>query len=787
VGGTSSKAKQFAFDVDGSTATKAAFYEQTYIDRYGVLQTFLDHINDSLNKWDTVKYHSPLVALVQASTIGKSKMLWAVAEHVYTVYVCLRNKGSSGIPPRSTISDKLCTFVDDQTALFTYVTFICSTMRHLTSFKGNKMDWFKAHTSNNQLEFWNVIGEGMKNCMDDIQNIIGDRKDYDEAEWHSIKQLVKMCWDSLKKMLDSDESESGMRLLFVFDEAKILTEIETNRDKTNFECLRHALATLPTYESGGRAFAIVTDTASKISNFAPSARRDPSWHVQKNRLTLYPPFYHIATLDTFMTQETEPKTLKQVASPQYFFHYGRPLWGGLLKATDAYTSRQVLSPEKILEIAKSKLIGGLDLEDWITKKHTEKITIPESIAVLGPRLCIDVVPQTELATELVASYMSLCYYISNTRESVMIDYPSDPVLAEASAHITNNTNRIGLAHHVCTLISALREGSVEGGYRGELVARLILTMAWDKACIEHSHTKKANMFSHPMTLQQYFQALLSSKVWQALQDKLTSELQTARIRFTHFIRVTYTPSPKQLLEFFRRGAAVICKRNQVGVDLILLLLINIDEDKEFSPEHVTYVLIQVKNYQSGKDSSYPMTATSLLSPNNAGIEEIAKKPFVALYMQLGALEASFDIPSPDHITRNIKKNLEELEQPEDLMKPRTRANMKRTLKRDHAADIGSVNLSKRSRSDATTNRIHYQTPIALFGLSSEIYGVFSDSTQVMEATSLTATVQPAPASDITELLKIMLKTWAEPRNLQSTEARKKLITRMSPQRNPGKP
>ena len=108
-----------------------------------------------------------------------------------------------------------------------------------------------------------------------------------------------------------------------------------------------------------------------------------------------------------MTQETEPKTLKQVASPQYFFHYGRPLWGGLLKATDAYTSKQVLSPEKILEIAKSKLIGGLDLEDWITKKHSEKITISESIAVLGPQLCIDVVPQTELAMELVASYMVL--------------------------------------------------------------------------------------------------------------------------------------------------------------------------------------------------------------------------------------------------------------------------------------------------------------------------------------------------------------------------------------------
>ncbi|CAG8495846.1 11530_t:CDS:2 [Ambispora gerdemannii] len=596
---------------------QGCFLSAKYIDRHRVLETFLEHINDALNKWDAVKYHSPLVALVQASTIGKSKMLWAVAEHVYVVYVCLRNRESSGIPSRSTISDKLCMFSNDQTALFTYITFICSTMRHLAKFEGNE----RVHAR----------------CPKTIDNKI----DYYDADWHSIKELVETCWNSSKEKLNRDESEDGIQLLFVFDEAKILTERDPSRGKTNFECLRHALATLSTYVSGGRAFAIVTDTVSKISNFAPAAHRDSSFRVQ-NRLAVYPPFYHIATLDIFMTEETEPKTLHRVASPQYFFRYGRPLWGGLLN------------------------VKGLDLEDWITKKHTEKITISESIAVLGSRLCIGVVPQTELATELVANY------------------PSDPVLAEASAHITNNINGIGLSHFVGTLINALREGSVE----------------------------VANQFSRPMTLQQYFKALLSPEILRALQDKLSPKLQTARIRFTHFIRVTYTPSPKQL-EFFRRCAAVICKRNQV---------------------------------------------------------------------------ASFELPSPDRITRNIKNKLEELEQPEILLKSGTRANKKGNLKRNHADIIGSVNFSKHSKSDATISHIHY---IALFGLSSEIYGVFSNSAQVMEATSSIATVQSAPASDITEILKIMLKTWAEPRNLQSTEERKILITRMSSYvyniKNPGKP
>ena len=125
-------------------------------------------------------------------------------------------------------------------------------------------------------------------------------------------------------------------------------------------------------------------------------------------------------------------------------------------------------------------------------------------------------------------------------------------------------------------------------------------------------------------------------------------------------------------------------------------------------------MIQVKNYQlqSGNDPSYPITVTSLLFPDNAGIEKVATKPFIALYKQLGTPKASFDIPSPDYITRNISKNLEELEQQEASTKPRTRANTKRIRKlKDRATDIGSVNLSKHPRSDATItmSHIHYQT------------------------------------------------------------------------------
>ncbi|CAI2187116.1 7169_t:CDS:2 [Funneliformis geosporum] len=438
------KVKEFTFDTNGTVAVKAAFYQQEYIDRHGVLSSFFNHVNDALQKWDAIKYHSPLIALMQASTVGKSKMLWAAGEQVHMVYISLRQKESS-------------------------------VMKYLAKFEGSKKEWLDAHTGDKQKDVWDTIEKDMIY----IQETIRKRNLSDEEGRVSVKMMIGEYWNSLitklhndqklkEKSLELDENEKSERkvlLLFVLDEAKVLTEKNSNYNKTDFECLRHALAALPTYASGGRAFGIVTDTASKISNFAPVAHHDNSYRVQKTKMALYPPFYQIATLDTFMTEDTEPNTLNQIASPQYFFRYGRPLWGGLLKVKDSIIDKCILTPEGILEIAKSKLIGGLDLDDWILrKKEIEKLSVLESIAILGPRLCIDVVPQTELASELVASYMSLCYYISDTRESVMTYYPSDPVIAEASAHLMNSNNGINLQLLIGTLISALREGRDDGYY-----------------------------------------------------------------------------------------------------------------------------------------------------------------------------------------------------------------------------------------------------------------------------------------------------------------------------------
>ncbi|CAH1761464.1 11363_t:CDS:2 [Entrophospora sp. SA101] len=109
----------------------------------------------------------------------------------------------------------------------------------------------------------------------------------DEVDWVSIKMLIET--------LESFESKIGQQLEL---KGKL-----SSLSETDYECLQNAL--------GGHIFGIVTDTASKISNFASTAHHDNSYHVQKTRMALYPSFYHIATLDTFMIADTEPDILKK--------------------------------------------------------------------------------------------------------------------------------------------------------------------------------------------------------------------------------------------------------------------------------------------------------------------------------------------------------------------------------------------------------------------------------------------------------------------------------------------
>ncbi|CAG8766589.1 4721_t:CDS:1, partial [Racocetra fulgida] len=561
--------------------------------------------------------------------------------------------------------------------------------------------------------------------------------------------------------------------------ARVLVDNKDELGKGSlFYYLRHALKLLPN-DIG--IFAVFTDTISNISNFSPASKHDQSPRVATGRAELFKPFYLIDTVDINVDHK-KASTLKDSECPQSFFMYGRPLWSSL--TLSPFDNVKGFEPHDIINLAMEKLVGGMAYT-WWKKEYKNKISSVESLAILGPRLCIDIVPQSEYASDLVSSYMRLCLKISDDRKSIITSMPTEPVLAEASAQIMNDPD-INLIELINSLTSALKNGAVEGGYRGELVARLLLLKAWDDVYEKLDVPSTRIHYSRFITLSEFLKSLLADNAYKKialrLQERVSftgTEFGQAYIKFTHFISITYTPDRKDLLDALIRGVAFSCKRNQEGADIIIPMYIGA-LNEEPSTDRISYILIQVKNWAKNiKGGDYPLSATVSLSPASVGIEQLPHMPFLSLYMQLGSSKGFSEDPSGTVETKGAvkrKHKIDEVLQDYNTDCDDTRDRFLKRIRTKLSEDTSDVKkepnkdvLDDASDAEIVTFQRYFQIPLAVFGLSSEVYGCLE------QATTHTSVI----GGDLKSSFKQLLTAWVDP-TLGGNSEEVEIVKRMEP-------
>ncbi|CAG8717388.1 1410_t:CDS:2, partial [Funneliformis mosseae] len=286
----------------------------------------------------------------------------------------------------------------------------------------------------------------------------------------------------VEKYVTQRTRQTSVECLFAFDESRTLINNKAGKE-TLFYHFCHDLKFLP---KGTGIFAIFTDT---ISNFAPAAHLDPSKRVAGTGSRLYEPFYLLDTIDIY-TDSKELPTLEESKNPQHML-----VW--------------------------KALVGH-----W--KINAQKINITEALAILGTRLCIDIVPQSEYASLLMTSHMRLCLDVSENRKSNITSMPTEPVLAEAVARIMNDSE-VSLTELTNRLASA----------RMTLAKETKVNLSETMAIVIQNCLQEQVLF-------------------------IGTEFGEAYIKFTHFIRINYTPNRKDLRDALIRGVAFSCKRNQRG-------------------------------------------------------------------------------------------------------------------------------------------------------------------------------------------------------------------------------
>ncbi|KAI9366892.1 hypothetical protein DFJ73DRAFT_7199 [Zopfochytrium polystomum] len=339
-------------------------------------------------------------------------------------------------------------------------------------------------------------------------------------------------------------------------------------------------------------------------------------------------------------------------------------------------------------LAVLKLAGG-----------TSKPKFDETFAIAVVRTRVPfVVMRSYIASELVASHMWWCYRIDDTRQHVVAGLPSEPILAEAGACWMHHAVHLNpIFEKFSTSITA---GFIDVGEGGETVAQLNLILGRDCAAVhlrkdvspvkgeppvvtstvmrrqvnaevrEVDQVEKGDdrdpgflaadsvLFSGAIGVLSFLEATFTAAAVGELRRAskrlafltgLPDPVEVGQISFTHFVpmfdRVT---NMRDLATLFSRGAAVKCPPGCPGVDLIIpVLMPGRTGDYSLLAENMTFILVQVKNYQlRGQDQSYPDSATRHNSPQRCGLDTFPQHLYISLYMGLDLHPASYKVWHP---------------------------------------------------------------------------------------------------------------------------------------------
>lgn len=137
-----------------------------------------------------------------------------------------------------------------------------------------------------------------------------------------------------------------------------------------------------------------------------------------------------------------------------------------------------------------------------------------------------------------------------------------------------------------------------------------------------------------------------------LEEKLSLlrslDPKSCYVFFNAFTPMDMVPSREDLVHCFRRSTTIICKRNQKEVDLAIPVLTG----KEVDKQTMTMILVQVKN---GVDRDCMLSSTVKITPDGMDMMQEDYLPYIALYMGFFADEG-VEVPIKTYATRSNRKD-----------------------------------------------------------------------------------------------------------------------------------
>lgn len=468
----------------------SAAFNSPFDNSLNLLSQYTDAIKSIAERWDPAEYLAPYTAIVQSSGFGKSRLVCEYGRQKgFTFYICLRDVRSTGFPLASYVSGLISpsmaiasTKVEKNVAIVVYyICFFASCLQELFEWiTSNQLQEFTQKQFSDFLERQLVIDHNARMVGVEFWKPIISR-------WKSMTQSCLFGFDLSKNPQSTSAGEFAIGraryfmdqaieslgksktpihpIVFAFDEANALID-QPFTDNPYLHYLRSAMHHFPTLVAGKITPQIVCtllDTFGKIiRNYLPYEIPDPSLRYITGR-KLFEPFLTFGfPLPDTNNKLIDPDKDKIVA----LIEYGRFLW----RSIDSQT---------LLKVACIKLLGT---KPELLFRNQQNASDEHLMALLGCRLGIFLQANQDLAFNLVRSHCAMLMFSDNANKVLFTTYPSEPVLSEASAHLSGKyPNLLSWEKQMCCLLDKVRTGMIDAGTRGELVARCMLLMARDRS------------------------------------------------------------------------------------------------------------------------------------------------------------------------------------------------------------------------------------------------------------------------------------------------------------------
>ncbi|PSR72358.1 hypothetical protein PHLCEN_2v11764 [Hermanssonia centrifuga] len=655
----------------------------------------------AMNKSAHAKY-SNILPIVQSSGMGKSRCVHEAARFVFTLPLNTRPvEESSGYPPSD--SQVFTYFRDATRGMITEARAACCAF--LKALFSSSIKFLESNLSTNfgtsqelALAWRGLLQDQRSELYADVCLEAKRLLAVGEIPQQSGEEVITLACDEGMRLRDVIRARvlskvptgEDIAIMLYVDEAHGLTSLVITEDPTRN--MYTSFLSVAARLLGFDFVALTLSTNSSLSKLAPPMDVHHSARVvPKNTLFLQPPFTELG-FDYYEGGRAlfHPNTmsLKDVAEESFMIKFGRPLfwtrWEG--SANVNWVRKDMIN------FAHTKLIGhGNILPTGASPEERERNGL---LAAIGTRILLEFDTSREESRkremQLVEGHMRIAYSVPIHRQYIRSGYPSEPILAEAAAHEMNSETQ----PIINVLSNSIDNGLIDKGNRGELVARLILTQAYDKA-IQTSYPQPWK-YSRGVTVVAFLTALISEKYIEDVlncapdggRTPLKKAFKNAYIRFTHFAQNGKNKvDTDAALAGIVRGMAVQVEHNQRDIDIMIPITLGEDKLRE---EIMTGILIQVK------DKATPAALSiSAKKINFFPADCQVPRPYITIIMQLG-LQTAIDIRQ-----YRLPLSAQELSSPSRVM---TKQGHQRTTR-------------------STENSLHPRYQINIRGCSGTVYGV----------------------------------------------------------------